>query len=257
MAVLLRRHVDRSGYGDRLVYRIMGENGLLQKRKRRTAELQQARGLFELLPSAPNQLWQMDVTYLLMPQQGVWWFVVTVIDYYSRYLLACHLTPFQNAIAVTSGLNIAVEEATRLHGTPTEMPRLVTDNGSVFISRQFQESIADEFEHFRTRYRTPEQLGLLERFHATLKREEIHWNTYEGPDDARTKLKEFQDRYNNIRPHWALRPGPNEDPYTPSDVYVQGLVPIIPKWQPWARAARKILMESMPDHYLQDGENGS
>ena len=121
--------------------------------------------------------------------------MVTVIDYYSRYLLACHLMLFQNAIMVTSGLNNAVGEATRLHGMPMEPPRSVTDNGSVFTSRQFQESIADGFEHFRTRDRTHEQLGLLERFQATLKREEIHWYTYDGPDDAHTKLREFQDRY--------------------------------------------------------------
>ena len=70
--------------------------------------------------------------------------------------------------------------------------------------------------------RTPEQLGNLEQFHATLKREEIHSNTYQRRDDARAKVKDFQNRYNNLRPHWALRLGAKEDPYTASDVYVQG-----------------------------------
>ena len=44
--------------------------------------------LFELLPQAPNELWQADVTYIHIPGHG-WWYAVTVIDYYSRYLLAC------------------------------------------------------------------------------------------------------------------------------------------------------------------------
>ena len=48
-------------------------------------------GSFELLPQQPNDLWQMDVTYIHIPGHG-WWYAVTVIDYYSRYLLACHLT---------------------------------------------------------------------------------------------------------------------------------------------------------------------
>ena len=39
----------------------------------------------------PNQLWQMDVTYIHIPGYG-WQYAVTVIDYYSRYLLACYLT---------------------------------------------------------------------------------------------------------------------------------------------------------------------
>ncbi len=41
--------------------------------------------LFELLPQQPNDLWQMDVTYIHIPGHG-WWYAVTVIDYYSRYL---------------------------------------------------------------------------------------------------------------------------------------------------------------------------
>ena len=52
--------------------------------------------MFELLPSAPNELWQADVTYLHIPGHG-WWYAVTVIDYYSRYLLACHFTPRSRA----------------------------------------------------------------------------------------------------------------------------------------------------------------
>ena len=42
------------------------------------------RKLFELLPQGPNDLWQMDVTYMHIPGYG-WWYAVTVIDYYSRY----------------------------------------------------------------------------------------------------------------------------------------------------------------------------
>ena len=36
------------------------------------------------------------------------------------------------------------------------------------------------------------------------------------------ELKEFRERYNNMRPHWAPHASPNEDPCTPSDAYVQG-----------------------------------
>ena len=43
----------------------------------------------------------------------------------------------------------------------------------------------------RTRYRTPEQLGLLERFHRTLKEEEVYWQLYRSPSEAREKLEAF------------------------------------------------------------------
>ena len=54
-------------------------------------------------------------------------------------------------------------------------PFLVTDNGPSFIARRFTAFIKDQFSHVRIQYRTPQQLGLLERFHATLKTEEVYW----------------------------------------------------------------------------------
>ncbi len=242
IAVVARRDVG-PGYSDRLTYRIMRELNLLQKRAPRRAELHQTRHLFELLPSRPNDLWQMDVTYLHLPQ-GHWWYAVTVIDYYSRYLLACHLTPFQNAGSVAVALDLARAEAERFHGPLDREPTLVTDNGSCFLARKFQKHIEERFSHVRIQYRTPQQLGLLERFHSTLKKEEVYWRMYDGPNHARQCLEEFRDRYNRVRPHWALRPSEKEDPLTPADVYEDGLAVVIPKWQKWARAAKKKLEEA-------------
>ncbi len=84
----------RSGLAvsNKQVYRVMKAAGLLQKRRIRKAEIYQSARLFELLPRAVNELWQADVTYPHVPGHS-WWYAVTVIDYYSRYLLACHFTP--------------------------------------------------------------------------------------------------------------------------------------------------------------------
>ena len=242
MAVIARRDLDRS-YTDREVYRIMKTHNLLQKREPRKAALRQTKHLYELLPQAPNELWQMDVTYIRMPQ-GSWWYAVTVIDYHSRYLLACELGPFQNAQSAMAALDVARAEAERLRGPLTREPTLVTDNGTCFTARKFQRHIKDLFEHVRIQYRMPQQLGLLERFHATLKTDEVYWNLYQGPAHARQCLAEFRHRYNWIRPHWALRPADDEDPLTPADVFVHDCCVVIPKWQGWARNCRTMLMEA-------------
>ncbi len=55
----------------------MRQHGLLQKRRARKPELHQALKLYELLPQRPNDLWQMDVTYVHIPGFG-WWCAVTV-----------------------------------------------------------------------------------------------------------------------------------------------------------------------------------
>ena len=93
---------------NRQAYRVMKAHRLLLKRKKTKAELLHARKLWELLPAGPNELWQMDVTYLFIPGFG-WWYAVTVIDYYSRYLLACHLTMSYEAGAVCTALDLARE----------------------------------------------------------------------------------------------------------------------------------------------------
>ena len=118
IAVMCRRAAPASGYPalkDREAYVVMRDHGLLKKPQPRRAELHQAAKLFELLPQGPNDLWQMDVTYLHIPGYG-WWYAVTVIDYYSRYLLACHLTPSYSAAETAYALKLARAEAERIHG---------------------------------------------------------------------------------------------------------------------------------------------
>src|SRR6266705_3328177 len=160
IAVMCRR--AGQAVQDRQAYVVMREAGLLQKPRPREPELYQAAKLFELLPQRPNDLWQMDVTYLHIPGHG-WWYAGTVIDYYSRYLLACHLTNSYSAVEVTHALGEARKEAERLCGPLDKPPFLVTDNGPSFIARRFASFLGGRYRHVRIAYRTPQQLGLLER----------------------------------------------------------------------------------------------
>ena len=96
----------------------------------------------------------------------------------------------------------------------TKPPFLVTDNGSSFLAKRFCAHVRDLYTHVRIRYRTPTQLGLLERFHRTFKDEEVYWRLYDTPAHARDCIAEFRSRYNESRPHWALVPGNGGDPLT-------------------------------------------
>jgi len=240
IAVMCRR----AGHAvkDREAYVVMRDHKLLQKPRSRDAELHQTAKLFELLPQQPNDLWQTDVTYLHIPGYG-WHYAVTVIDYYSRYLLACYLTTSYSAVETAHALKLARAEAERLHGPLAKPPFLVTDNGPSFVARRFAAFVRDQFSHVRIRYRTPQQLGLLERFHQTLKTEEVYWRLYEHPQHCRACLAEFRDRYNQLRPHWALVPEEGGDPLTPTEVYADGRTIQIPRWQAWAKAAQAKLEE--------------
>jgi putative transposase len=240
----------------RKVYRIMKEAGLLHQRKRRIEERarQDLARLHQLLPQAPNELWQMDVTYIPVPGYG-WRYAITVIDYYSRYLLALHFTHSYSAVEAARALHAAVSEAERHHGPLPRPVFLVTDNGPSFIARRFRDELdrvriasigVSAFSQVRIGYRMPTQLGLLERFHETLKQEEVYWNVYADPWDASQKLAVFHERYNVARPHWALvaaetpaPPGatdPSRPPahiLSPYEVYVKGYKVNPPPWSRW------------------------
>jgi putative transposase len=235
IAVMCRRTAQ--AVTNRQAYRVMKDHGLLHKRRPTAPELYQAAKLYELLPQQPNDLWQMDVTYVHIAGDG-WWYVITVIDYYSRYLLAAHFTSSYCAAEAVAALALARAEAERLHGPLVRRPFLVTDNGTSFKAKRFVGHLAGAYAHVRIAYRTPTQLGLLERFHRTLKEEEIYWQLYDGPAHARRAIGEFRQRYNERRPHWALVPEEGGDPRTPQEVYVQGWRIRIPKWQGWAKGAK-------------------
>ena len=108
----------------------------------------------------------------------------------------------------------------------------------------------------------PTQLGLLERFHGTLKREEVYWNLYADPCDARQKLEIFHERYNHARPHWALiaadppTPVGTHDPtkpparvLPPHEVYVEGWKVNPPPWSRWVDWLEKDQTpEALPPH---------
>jgi len=242
IAVMCRRAGQK--VTNRQCYRVMQQHQLLQTRKPYKAAIHQTAKLWELLPKRPNDLWQMDVTYIHIPGYG-WWYAITVIDYFSRYLLAAYLTDSYSAMAATQALTQATCEAERVHGPLKRIPFLVTDNGSSFIARRFHNFVRKRFSHVRIAYRTPTQLGLLERFHRTFKEEEVYWQLYDSPAHARDCIATFHKRYNQVRPHWALIPEEGGDPVTPQNVYEHGVATQIPKWQSWAKAAKERLDRMM------------
>lgn len=244
IAIICRR--EGHPVKDREAYKVMRDHGLLHQPIARPAELHQAAKLFELLPQKPNDLWQMDVTYIHIPGHG-WHYAVTVIDYYSRYLLACHLTTSYCAAEVIHALKLARDEAESIHGPLSKQPFLVTDNGPSFLARRFGSYLKSRFSHVRIQYRTPTQLGLLERFHKTLKQEEVYWRLYDDPAHARVCLAEFQTRYNEQRPHWALVPAAGGDVRVPGEVYRGEYAIQIPRWQTWAKGAQARLEQLMSE----------
>ncbi|WP_282121141.1 IS3 family transposase [Ruegeria atlantica] len=160
----------------------------------------------------PNQLWQTDFTYLKVIGWG-WFYLSTILDDYSRYIIAWKLCTTMKASDVTDTLDLALQASSCAQATVFHKPRLLSDNGSSYISGELAEWLEDqEIDHVRGAPYHPQTQGKIERWHQTLKNRILLENYY-LPGDLRQKIDAFVDHYNHRRYHESLQN------LTPADVY--------------------------------------
>src|SRR5258708_9633189 len=87
--------------------------------------------------TAPNQLWQTDFTYLRVIGWG-WFYLSTVLDDFSRYILAWKLTTTMSATDVQATLRIALASTGLDQLLVYHRPRLLSYNGSCYVSGQLR-----------------------------------------------------------------------------------------------------------------------
>ena len=83
--------------------------------------------------TAPNQLWQTDFTYFKIIGWG-WFYLSTILDDFSRYIIAWKLCTMMKAEAVTATLDLALKASGCDQATVVHKPRLLSDNGSSYIT---------------------------------------------------------------------------------------------------------------------------
>jgi len=161
--------------------------------------------------TAPNQLWQTDFTYLKVAGWG-WYYPSSVLDDFSRYIVAWKLCATMRASDVTKTLNLALAAAGLDQVTIAHRPRLLTDNGSSTIAGDLAQWLAGRgMAHIRGAPRHPQTQGKIERWHQTLKNR-ILLEHYYLPGDLEEQVGAFVEHYNHARAHESL------DNLTPADV---------------------------------------
>lgn len=202
-------YVERDGvYASRTtVYRILSQAGLLVKRKTRKRT---AGERYVQEPTRPGELWATDISYIFVEGYG-FFYLFSVLDTCSRYVIHWELRPTMTTEDAMQVVRAAVRKAGI---TPAHGLRLLHDNGTQFVSRQFKRFLKDlKIEQVRTAYRHPETNGRLERFHLTLKEATVRLQSYAAPAAARAGIEDFMYEYNTQRPHQAL------DYVTPASVH--------------------------------------
>ncbi len=162
--------------------------------------------------TAPNQLWQTDFTYLKVIGWG-WFYLSTILDDYSRYIVSWKLCTTMKAGDVTDTLELALKASGCDQATIFHKPRLLSDNGSSYISGDLAEWLDDQsMEHVRGAPYHPQTQGKIERWHQTLKNRILLENYY-LPGDLEAQIDAFVAHYNHRRYHESL------GNLTPADVY--------------------------------------
>ncbi len=162
--------------------------------------------------TAPNQLWQTDFTYLKVIGWG-WFYLSTILDDFSRYIIAWKLCTTMKAEDVTDTLELALQASGCDQANVVHKPRLLSDNGSSYIAGDLADWLEDRnMEHVRGAPYHPQTQGKIERWHQILKNR-ILLENYFLPGDLRVNIEAFVEHYNHQRYHESL------DNLTPADVY--------------------------------------
>jgi len=162
--------------------------------------------------TAPNQLWQTDFTYLKVIGWG-WFYLSTILDDFSRYVIAWKLCTSMTAEDVTATLDLALKALGLAQAGVVHRPRLLSDNGSSYISGDLAEWLEGKnIDHVRGAPYHPMTQGKIERWHQTLKNRILLENYY-LPGDLEAEIAAFIADYNHRRYHESL------GNLTPADVY--------------------------------------
>jgi putative transposase len=162
--------------------------------------------------TAPNQLWQTDFTYLKVTGWG-WYYLSTVLDDFSRFIVAWKLCATMRATDVTETLDLALAASGLDQVTIVHRPRLLTDNGASYIAGDLAEWLDGRgIEHIRGAPYHPQTQGKIERWHQTLKNRVLLENYY-LPGALEAEVGAFVEHYNHARYHESLHN------LTPADVY--------------------------------------
>jgi len=192
---------DNSGFAisESAVYRILRNEGLV---KRQETQLTAAKE-YHTKTTRPHQMWATDASYFRVAGWG-YYYLVTVMDDYSRFILAWKLQKDMSADSLIEVIQGAVD-ATGMTDVPVEdRTNLLSDNGAGFVSRAFRDYLnLVGIRHILAAPFHPQTNGKLERYHRSIKLE-INQLPYELPSHLEKAIADFVEYYNFRRYHKAL-----------------------------------------------------
>lgn len=176
------------------VYRVLQDAGVLHRWNR---DHTSSKGQGFQQPVRPHEHWHMDISYINI--QGTFYYLCSVLDGFSRYLVAWDLRESMTEQHVEIVLQRAHERF------PEARPRIISDHGPQFIAKDFKQFIRlNGMTHVRTSPYYPQSNGKMERWHQSAKTECIRPQTPQSLEEALRIVTKYVERYNTARLHSAI-----------------------------------------------------
>lgn len=175
-------------------YRVLKSAGLLN---RWLIPRPNSKGDGFVQPVGIHEHWHIDIMYVNI--LGTFFFLISVLEGYSRMILHHELRTHMAEYDVELTLQKAREQYSEFS------PAVISDNAKQFTCKDFHDFIRSSgLRHVRTSVAYPQSNGKIERFHGTIKREEIRRSAYASIDDARRQIDAYVRYYNEQRLHSAI-----------------------------------------------------
>lgn len=193
LGILLRREGETVNH--KRVFRVYQEAGLCVKRRQRKRLVRA--GLPQMAAAAPNQQWAIDFVHDRLTS-GRTIRVLTVVDTFTRECLGLEVDSCLPSVRVTRALDEIIFE----RGRP-ESIRM--DNGSELTSRHFLAwSMERRIALNYIQPGKPTQNGHAESFNGKFRDECLNTNCFRNLWEARRRIADWREEYNNERPHSSL-----------------------------------------------------
>jgi transposase InsO family protein len=148
-------------------------------------------------PKHVHYHWHTDIAYVKVG--GIFYFLIMMLDGYSRYLLDWELMTDMLGGSVESFVQRVKEKY------PHARPRLINDNGSQFISHDFKRLLQKlEIQQIFTRRNHPQTNGKIERMNGSVKQEALRPGQPSDFQEAWEILNKYSYEYNHQRLHAGI-----------------------------------------------------
>ncbi|NQW23993.1 MAG: DDE-type integrase/transposase/recombinase [SAR202 cluster bacterium] len=185
--------------GESTVYRLLKREGLVKPPEMKLLAGKE----YQRKTTGPYRMWATNASYFRVTGWG-YYYMVTVMDDYSRSILAWKLQRDMTADSLIEVVQLAID-VTGMTEVPLEdRTRLLSDNGSGYVSRAFRDYLGlVGIRHILAAPYHPQTNGKLEHYHQSIK-QEVNQVPYEVPSDLEVAIAGFVDYYNHRRYHKAL-----------------------------------------------------